>query len=185
MIDILHQLLKELVNHLINKLKTLIKNIFKAICQEKKDSDSTITISDAGAAMLFAHAVLDLLFLTCNYWINNKDSAESRHFNFLKFHVLVYYIQFICKFGSLDGFDTKNYKISHKHLVKKLFSRTNKQELYQNQIIKHNICCMNMMSIKNTMLDNKILNQKAARVTDELEAKNTCLSEAISICDLK
>ncbi|EAS34664.3 uncharacterized protein CIMG_12916 [Coccidioides immitis RS] len=175
MIDIFHQLLKELVNHLINWLKTLIKNVFKAMCQEKKDSDSTIIISDTtkSAAVLFAHAT------------NNKDSAESGYFNFLKFHVLVHYAQFIYEFGRLDRFDTENYEISHKYLVKKLFSRINKQELYQNQIIKHNICCMNMMLLKNTALDNKILNQEAARAADKLEVKNTCSSEAVPIHDLK
>ena len=94
------------------------------------------------------------LVMLAEYWIHNEDTLEylnqiisqinnlkkyfhnlqsknkyikKEQFNFSKFHVLIYYINFIKKFKTLDKFDSVTSETDYKNQIKELYNYINKQ----------------------------------------------------------
>jgi hypothetical protein len=81
---------------------------------------------------------MDLLkFAFRRYRANGRDEDEAGHFNFPKFHAITHYPDFIRLYGTTDGVDTSQMEAAHKWIVKEHFSRTNKHDDFQEQIIRH------------------------------------------------
>ena len=51
---------------------------------------------------------------------------QKQDFNFSKFHAMTHYVNFIYKYGSVDGFDTSHDEVAHKYLVKAFYDQINK-----------------------------------------------------------
>ena len=51
---------------------------------------------------------------------NDDDSVnlKKRHFNFFKFHVILYYKEFIKLYESVKDFNIKHFKAIHKYFIK-------------------------------------------------------------------
>ncbi len=77
-----------------------------------------------------------------NLWSKNKYT-EKEQFNFLKFHVLVHYINFIKKFRTLDKFDSITSETDYKNQIKESYNHINKQNDFLIQIICHSLHWIN------------------------------------------
>jgi len=81
----------------------------------------------------------------------DSDISEG-HFNILKLHVMTHYAQHIHQYDSADNIDTEHSEATHKFLVKAFFSQTNKHKSFQQQLLLHNICHLNLTAMKNLIL---------------------------------
>ena len=70
-----------------------------------------------------------------------------------------HYMDFICLYGSAQGFDTSYSEAAHKTLVKDFFNRTNKNPGYEIQILHHNTRRQNMAAITDDLLFTQTLPQ--------------------------
>ena len=62
-------------------------------------------------------------------WV--KDAQGDAHFNYPKFYVISHYLDFIWKWGVLDGFDSGSMtEVPYKYLLKFFYVRTNKDDTY-------------------------------------------------------
>ena len=132
----------------------------------------------ASAAMHFTWAVVDFVILsqysshdddTLQYlqhtlfWMNRlknifchlhsvNSDINAGHFNLLKLHVITHYAEHIWQYSTADKVDTKYSEAVHKYLVKAFFNQTNKWEDFQEQLMYHNICHVNLLRMKNLIL---------------------------------
>jgi len=67
-----------------------------------------------------------------------KQFRHDENFNYLKFHVISHYMNFIQRYKDADDFNTSYMKITHKFLIKDYYDLTNKRENFQMQILHHN-----------------------------------------------
>jgi hypothetical protein len=81
-----------------------------------------------------------------DFRFKNRVTQEG-YFNFFKFHVFIYYVSFIRKYGFLDGFDSAYPEIKYKIQVKEPYKRTNKRDRFEKQIFDHIIRANNMAAI--------------------------------------
>ncbi len=79
-------------------------------------------------------------------------NISEEHFNILKLHVMTHYAQHIHQYDSADNIDTEHSEATHKFLVKVFFSQTNKHKSFQQQLLLHNTCHLNLTAIKNLIL---------------------------------
>ncbi len=86
-----------------------------------------------------------------------KQFQHDENFNYLKFHVIFHYMNFIWKYKDADDFDTFYMKIAHKFLIKDYYDLTNKRENFQMQILHHNIQWINMLTMKDIILHDLIM----------------------------
>lgn len=59
-------------------------------------------------------------------------------------------------YGSVINYDIRYNKIVHKYIYKAFYRKTNKEE-YKSQILKYNICYINIIDIQNAILIVKLL----------------------------
>ncbi len=85
-----------------------------------------------------------------------KQFQHDKNFNYLKFHVISHYMNFIQRYESADDFDTSYMKIAHKFLIKDYYDLTNKQKNFQMQILHHNTWRVNMLAMRNIILHDLI-----------------------------
>ncbi len=76
---------------------------------------------------------------------------ENEHFNFLKFHVMSHYSDFIRKYDTIDDYDISHDEIKHKYMIKQYYDRINKRKTFQKQLIQHNKRRMKILVMKNIM----------------------------------
>ncbi len=85
-----------------------------------------------------------------------KQFQHDENFNYLKFHVISHYMNFIRRYEDADDFDTSYMKIAHKFLIKDYYDLTNKRENFQMQILHHNTRWVNMLTMKDIILHDLI-----------------------------
>jgi len=109
----------------------------------------------------------------------NLNISEG-HFNILKLHVMTHYAQHIHQYDSADNIDTEHSEAAHKFLVKVFFSQTNKHKSFQQQLLLHNICHLNLSAMKNLILWKKTQNSVIKK--NLMIALMTQSSQAILLC---
>ncbi len=81
-----------------------------------------------------------------------KQFQHDENFNYLKFHVISHYMNFIWRYEDADDFNTSYMKIAHKFLIKDYYDFTNKRKNFQMQILHHNTWQVNMLTMKDIIL---------------------------------
>ncbi len=71
---------------------------------------------------------------------------------------MTHYAQHLHQYDSADNIDTEHSEATHKFLVKAFFSQTNKHKSFQQQLLLHNICHLNLTAMKNLILWKKMWN---------------------------
>ncbi len=61
---------------------------------------------------------------------SSDKNTQNDHFNFLKFHVMSHYAEFIRKYETVDEYDTSYDEIKHKYMFKKYYERINKRDFF-------------------------------------------------------
>ena len=113
----------------------------------------------------------------------NRETGE-RHFNFPKLHVMSHYVDFICLYGSAQGFDTSYSEAAHKILVKDFFSRTNKKPGYEIQILHHNTRRQNMAAMNDVLLFTQTQPQSQADLDSQVQVTK-CTRDPIDLTGLE
>jgi len=85
-----------------------------------------------------------------------KQFQHDENFNYFKFHVIFYYMNFIQRYEDADDFDTFYMKIAHKFLIKDYYDLINKRKNFQMQILHHNTWWVNMLTMKDIILHDLI-----------------------------
>ena len=158
---------------------------------------------DAGV-MLFIRAVLDFVTLSeyhshtdetlgylnhaleriddLKYTLQGTSSDKPINFNFPKFHVLSHYTDFIRYYGSLVNYNSSTQENFHKILLKEYYDRTNKQDNYEEQILKHNTRRVNVQAMQGI-----ISFRSTMRTIDEnhssLDSRSNKLSPTMDLTD--
>jgi Plavaka transposase len=111
-------------------------------------------------------------------WAFRKYRHDG-HFNFPKFHVITHYPEFIRMYRTTEGVDTSNTEAAHKYLIKEHFSRTNKHDDFQEQIIRHLTRRTNAIAMEELVL----YSHTAPRTNtdDQLESKVTQPSRPLNL----
>ena len=132
----------------------------KAIVYQLLSTIALLLIIQKSAAVLYAWTVIDFVMLAdywshsdetlwymnqVLYWINklkeifwhfcSKNENDREYFNFFKFHIIMYYSEFIYKYESVNEIDSSHFEVLHRHLVKKFFAHINKRDDFQKQIL--------------------------------------------------
>ena len=76
-------------------------------------------------------------------------------FNYPKFHAMTHFVQCIWDYSSTINHDMAYSKASHKYFFKAFYKRIKKKE-YKLQILKHNICYANVITIQDVILIAKV-----------------------------
>ncbi len=87
-------------------------------------------------------------------------------FNYPKFYAMTHFIKCIWEYGSGINYDMAHSKAAHKYFLKAFYGQTNEKE-YMSQILKYNICHINVIAIQNDIL--------MAKVWDRSVKKNSLL----------
>lgn len=66
-------------------------------------------------------------------------AGKSGHFNFLKWYIISYYLEWIKRYGSITGFTTGIGEAIHIIWIEDFFKRTNMRKGYEKQILDHNV----------------------------------------------
>ena len=140
-----------------------------------KQSIATATlvlIQDAPEIIYYAHAIFDFTILAqypldnneilfymehALYRLDNTKIAFENYcpinaklfqptFNYLKFYTMIHFVKCIQNYGNAINYDTTYSKTAHKYLLKAFHRRTNKKE-YKSQILKYNICHINIIAM--------------------------------------
>jgi len=69
---------------------------------------------------------------------------KEAYCNFPKFHVMVYYPDFVRFYGCLDGTDLEIPEMVYRYIVKQSYDRTNKKDDFLDQIFLYNIYRVNI-----------------------------------------
>ncbi len=112
-----------------------------------------------------------------------KQFRHDENFNYLKFHVISHYINFIWRYKNADDFDTSYMKIAHKFLIKDCYDFTNKWENFQMQILHHNIQWVNMLTMKNIILHDLITFR--SEIDERMKVMITKSSRSLDLTQLK
>ena len=75
--------------------------------------------------------------------------------NYPKSHAMTYFVLCIWDYYSAINYDTAYSEVAHKYLFKAFYNRTNKKE-YESQILEHNICHINVITMRDTILIAKV-----------------------------
>ena len=123
------------------------------------------------------------------YWINklkeifwhfcSRNENDREYFNFFKFHAIIHYSEFICKYESADEIDSSHFKILYRHFVKKFFACINKKDDFQKQIFQHNSHCINIQMIKSILL--YILTKKRNQIKETIKIQMTCSIQTVNL----
>ncbi len=167
---------------------------------------ASLLVHDASAAVHFTWAVVNFVMLT-QYISHDENTLQyllhvlfqinklknvfrhlhsvnlnisEEHFNILKLHVMTHYAQHIHQYDSADNIDTEHSEAAHKFLVKAFFSWTNKHKSFQQQLLLHNICYLNLTAMKNLILWKKTQNSVIKK--NLMIALMTQSSQTILLC---
>jgi hypothetical protein len=91
---------------------------------------------------------------------SSNKNIENDHFNFLKFHVMSHYSEFIRKYETADEYDTSHDEIKHKYMFKKYYERINKRNFFQEQLLWHNKRRVNVLTLKNNLLYDELVRER-------------------------
>ncbi len=58
--------------------------------------------------------------------------TKEAHFNFFKFHIMIYYPDFVRLYGCPDDTDLETFEMIYKYIVKQPYDRTNKKNDFLN-----------------------------------------------------
>ncbi len=125
------------------KQKTIVHQLIAIV--------TSLLIRKASDALYCAQALINFVMMT-QYWSHDDESLHymnntiyrinvlkevfkqfqhDENFNYLKFHVIFHYMNFIWRYEDADNFDTFYMKIAHKFLIKDYYDLTNKRENFQ------------------------------------------------------
>jgi len=65
---------------------------------------------------------------------------------------MIHYAQHIHQYDSANNIDTEHDEVTYKFLMKIFFNWTNKQKSFQQQLLLHNTCHLNLLIMKNLIL---------------------------------
>jgi hypothetical protein len=126
--------------HAMNYTRILIDFIF--IAQYKSHHDSTLSYLDQTLFQLNAYKKI------FRYSRLKEHEIEKNHFKFSKFHAITHYVDFIRRYEVANEYDTSHDETWHKYMIKKFYSRINKREIFQTQLIEHNKRRLNILALK-------------------------------------
>ena len=95
------------------------------------------------------------VFRKCKVNKKTKKKEKIEHFNFFKYYVLVYWIDYIKKYSNSIEYNNSTKEIIYKK-IKLQYNKTNKQESYQKQILYYYIRKINLLSIIDNLKKNAI-----------------------------
>jgi hypothetical protein len=64
---------------------------------------------------------------------------------------MIHYTEFIRKYKTADEYDILHDEVKHKYMFKKYYNRINKRDIFQKQLIFHNIRRMKVLIMKNVI----------------------------------
>jgi hypothetical protein len=126
--------------HAMNFTRVLID--FILIAQYKSHDDSTLNYLDHA---LFRFNAYKKIFRHSRF---KEHEIEENHFNFFKFYAITHYVDFIKRYKVANEYDISHDETRHKYMIKKFYSRINKQEIFQTQLIEHNKRRLNILALK-------------------------------------
>ena len=97
-----------------------------------------------------------------------KNSTFNFYFNFLKWHIITYYENFIRLYDNTQNYDIYYSETVYKFLLKEFFSRTNKNLKYEIQILNHNIQRINIIVIIDLLIFKNSRRQTKVKKTFKL-----------------
>jgi len=127
------------------------------------------------------------------FWINKlknifqhlhsvDSNISEKHFNIFKLHIITHYAQHIHQYDNADNIDTEYSEIVHKFLIKIFFNQTNKHKNFQQQLLLHNTHHLNLITMKNLILWNKM--QNSVIMKNLMIALMIQSSQAILLCKI-
>ncbi len=107
---------------------------------------------------------------------SDPDGEEDNDdcFNIPKLHAMGHFKEYIEKYGSAQNFDTCYAEAAHKFLLKDPFTRTNKNEGFETQLLRNNVLHHNMTAMIDVIT---MLSVKPAAMSDhqlELQITQPC-----------
>ena len=108
-----------------------------------------------------------------HHWPIDSKLCQST-FNYPKFHTVTHLAQCIRDYGSAVNYDIAHSKAAHKYLLNPFYNRTNKKK-YDAQIWQHNICYINVITMKDVIISKKALEKEGQLVVRN--ADNIALAE--------
>ena len=79
-------------------------------------------------------------------------ATEQGYFNFSKFHAITHYTLFIRQYRAADGFDSFYNEARYKYMLKEYFGRTNKRDIFQEQLLFYNERRLNIFAMEDVLL---------------------------------
>ncbi len=146
----------------MNFIKALVD--FVLLAQYRSHDDSTLQYLEHALHRMNAFKSV----FRSHRSLNKKTNEE--HFNFLKFHIMTHYAEFIRKFGVADEYDISHDEARHKYMIKEYYFRTNKQDGFQEQLIHHNSRRLNVLVMEDIIRHEK---KRHMRFEDNVTAINT------------
>jgi hypothetical protein len=162
--------LKRFNNQRFSKVRQWTGNEYRDMIRQYAAVIAPLIEREDAGVMLFIRAVLDFVTLSeyhshtdetleylnhaleriddLKYTLQVSSSGKPINFNFPKFHVLSHYTDFIRDYGSLVNHNSSVQENFHKILLKEYYNRTNKQDNYEEQILKHNTRRVNVQAMQ-------------------------------------
>ncbi len=112
-----------------------------------------------------------------------KQFQHDKNFNYLKFHVISHYMNFIWRYEDANDFDTSYMKIAHKFLIKDYYDLTNKWENFQMQILHHNTWRVNMLTMRDIILYDLIMFR--SEIDERMKVMITKSSKSLDLTQLE
>jgi hypothetical protein len=136
-------LLIEKWSHVLNFIRVLID--FILIIQYRSHDDNIL--------LYFEHVIhrMNIFKSTFRSARSSNKDIDEEHFNFFKFHVMIHYAEFIRKYETTDEYDISHDEVRHKYMFKEYYNRINKRNIFQKQLIFHNIRRMKILIMKNVI----------------------------------
>lgn len=196
--------LKRFHNQRFSKVRQWTGNEYRDMIRQYAAVVAPLIKREDAGVMLFVRAILDFVTLSeyhshtdetleylnhaleriddLKYTLQGTSSDRPINFNFPKFHVLSHYTDFIRYYGSLVNHNSAIQENFHKILLKEYYDRTNKQDNYEEQILKHNTRRVNVQAMQGI-----ISFRSTMRTIDEnhssLDSRSNKLSPPIDLTD--
>jgi hypothetical protein len=131
-------------SHALNFIQTLID--FILMTQYRSHDESIL--------QYFQHAIYRMnVFKSIFIFARSSNKkTEKKHFNFFKFHVMIYYAAFIHKYETADEYDIAHDEIKHKYMLKEYYIWINKRDTFLTQLIFHNNRRLKILIMKNMII---------------------------------
>ena len=112
----------------------------------------------------------------------NQTEYNEKHFNFFKWHALQHCVEHIRKFDNLINNSTEKNENMHKD-IKSDYSRINKHEDYQEQLLYHNTRKMNMMTMNDLLLYTNTIKSNSTEHDLNMKTISVFKSRELSLSD--